>query len=60
LQILHRLAVENARDSADSQRDKRNKDTVLPTFKTGDKVLLFDPTTKSESPKLKVGLLDLS
>jgi hypothetical protein len=46
LQILHRLAVEDARDSADSRRDKRNKDDVFPTFKTGDKVLLFDPTIK--------------
>jgi hypothetical protein len=38
--------MENALESGDRHRDKMNKKAELPSYKIGDKVLLFDKTTK--------------
>jgi hypothetical protein len=53
LAILHQLAAQNARDSAERQRVRVNKETVMPTYKQGDRVLLSNPVVKfGDSSKL--------
>jgi O-acetyl-ADP-ribose deacetylase (regulator of RNase III)/transposase InsO family protein len=53
LAILHQLAAQNARDSAERQRSRLNKDAVIPTYKQGDRVLLSNPVVKlGDSSKL--------
>lgn len=55
LEILHQIAQQNATDSATRQRHRVNQGAKLPTYKPGDKVLLYNPVTKTgENPKLKV------
>jgi hypothetical protein len=55
LRALQLVAAENARANADRQRARINKDAVPPSFKVGQKVLLYDPTTKThEFSKLKI------
>lgn len=54
LQILHHIAMENARDSALMHARRINDKANPPSFQTGDKVLLFNPTVKKgECAKLK-------
>lgn len=54
LQILHDIALENAFDSAHAKARRVNKKAVAPSFKAGDKVLLFNSTVKKgECVKLK-------
>jgi O-acetyl-ADP-ribose deacetylase (regulator of RNase III)/transposase InsO family protein len=53
LAILHQLAAQNARDSAERQRVRVNNDAVMPTYKQGDRVLLSNPVVKlGDSSKL--------
>jgi O-acetyl-ADP-ribose deacetylase (regulator of RNase III) len=53
LAILHQLAAQNARDSAERQRVRVNKQAVMPTYKQGDRVLLSNPVVKlGDSSKL--------
>jgi hypothetical protein len=55
LEVLHQLAQQNASDSASRQRGRANQGAKLPRFKAGDKVLLYNPVTKTGvNPKLKV------
>lgn len=54
LEILHQIAIENAMDSAERHAQAHNSDSSPPTFKAGDKILLFNPVTKkNECAKLK-------
>ena len=55
LQVSQQIAKQNATESGDRYRTGKNKDAKLPTFKLGDKVLLYDSTTKTgENRKLKI------
>jgi O-acetyl-ADP-ribose deacetylase (regulator of RNase III) len=55
LRALQLVAMHNAQSNADRQRKHANEKSVEPTFKIGQKVLLYDPTTKVHEPaKLKV------
>lgn len=55
LEILHRIAQQNVSDNAARYRNKKNEGASLPQFEPGDKVLLYDPTTRTgENAKLKV------
>src|SRR5664279_2491865 len=54
LHILHQIAIENARDNAQLKARRVNETAVPPSFKCGDKVLLFNPVVKKgECVKLK-------
>jgi len=54
LQAFHAIAIENARDSAERHARGTNAKAVTPSFRTGDKVLLHDPSVKKgECAKLK-------
>ena len=53
LGIYSQIAMQNAKDSALKHSRAHNAKAVEPSFKAGDKVLLFDPTTrKHEAGKL--------
>ena len=53
LAILHQIAVENARDSAERQRNRVNKGAKPPKYAKGDKLLLSNSVVKpGESSKL--------
>jgi hypothetical protein len=55
LRALQLVAAENARANADRQRARINKNAIPPSFKVGQKVLLYDPITKThEFSKLKI------
>ena len=55
LKIIENIAVRNAIDSGDRHRAVHNQSAKLPTFRVGDKVLLYDSTTETgENAKLKV------
>lgn len=55
LRALQLVALHNAQSNADRQRKPVNQEAVEPTFKIGQKVLIYDPTTKiHESTKLKI------
>ena len=55
LDVLSYLAIQNSKESAAKQRDRANADAQLPKYQVGDKVLLFDPTTrKHQSAKLTI------
>jgi len=57
LQIYEQVAMQNCKDSAFRHSQKTNVQAQEPLFKAGDKVLLFDPTSrKNESAKLKLRL----
>lgn len=54
LEILNRIAMENAKESARKQADTQHQKSVTPTYKLGDKVLLHDPVTRrGDSSKLR-------
>jgi hypothetical protein len=54
LTILHDLATQNATESAVRHPKYRNVNAKPPSFKVADKVLFFDPTTKTgQNSKLK-------
>jgi O-acetyl-ADP-ribose deacetylase (regulator of RNase III) len=54
LEILNRIAMENAKESAEIQANKRNQKAIEPKIKPGDKVLLHDPVTRrGDSSKLR-------
>ena len=53
--ILQQIAMQNATDSAAYQRQRVNKNAKLPSWNVGDKILLFNPVTKTgECKKFKV------
>ena len=55
LAVYEQIAMQNAKDSAFKRSQAVNSKATQPTFKNGDKVLLFDPTTrKAEAAKLKI------
>jgi len=55
LAVYEQVAMQNVKDSALQHSKAHNTRVTQPTFKTGDKVLLFDSTTSlNESAKLKV------
>ena len=46
LKVLHQVAIQNANESSDRCRERINKNAKLPSYKIGDKVLLYDNTLK--------------
>jgi len=55
LEIMHQIAQQNVSENAERHRNRENKNAKLPELKPGDKVLLYDPTTKKgQCAKLKV------
>ena len=55
LAVYEQIAMQNAKDSALQHSQATNGKATPPTFNNGDKVLLFDPTTrKEEAGKLKL------
>jgi transposase InsO family protein len=55
LAILHQIAQQNSIDSASYQRRRVNQSAKLPKYQAGDKVLVYNPTTKTgECKKLKI------
>jgi hypothetical protein len=46
LKVLHTLAIQNAEQNAERQRQKYNAKTKIPTCKVGDKVLLYNSAVK--------------
>jgi transposase InsO family protein len=55
LEVLKLIAQQNADETATRQRARANTGAKQPSYKVGDKVLLYNPVTKTgENPKLKV------
>ena len=55
LKIFEDIAMQNSKDAAFQHAARPNEKSVEPSFKNGDKVLLFDPSVKkNENSKLKL------
>jgi hypothetical protein len=53
LEVLHQIALANARDSAQRHRDRVNQNATISMYKVGDKVLLPNPAIRvGDSAKL--------